>query len=51
MYDKERSEYIRAGFNIRRDCFAFDQERRMCKALKELYCACEECKFYKKKNG
>jgi hypothetical protein len=32
---------------IKKDCFAYNEEKRECAALKELYCYNEECKFYK----
>ena len=31
----------------RKDCFAYDKERNNCKALNDLYCRREKCKFYK----
>jgi hypothetical protein len=41
-------------FEVKEDCFAFREvefpsgkTRRGCDALKLLYCASEECKFYK----
>ena len=36
---------------MNRDCFAFVEknEHQGCRALKELYCKKEECKFYKNK--
>lgn len=40
--------------NVKEDCFAFREvvfpsgrTRRGCDALERLYCATEECKFYK----
>lgn len=32
---------------IREDCFAYNEKTKECDALKELYCAKENCKFYK----
>ena len=32
---------------VKTDCFAY--EKGECKALKELYCRTEKCKFYKPK--
>ncbi|MFR3938656.1 MAG: hypothetical protein ACLTY8_02935 [Lachnospiraceae bacterium] len=39
---------------VRRDCFGFDarcgaRKTDRCTALTKLYCATEECKFYKTK--
>jgi hypothetical protein len=35
----------------KKDCFAYKNEniQRGCLALKKLYCKCEKCAFYKKK--
>ena len=33
---------------VKEDCFSFDEHRKKCKALKELYCEKEICNFYKK---
>lgn len=37
---------------IEKDCFAYTEKKRNqeCKALKELYCEKEKCKFYKRKD-
>lgn len=36
------------GFEVMTDCFAYDKNRRECKALNELYCEKEgQCNFYK----
>lgn len=32
---------------IKNDCFAYNEEKRTCTALTELFCCKEECKFYK----
>lgn len=35
---------------VKRDCFAYREKTEYlgyCTALRELYCRCEECKFYK----
>lgn len=32
---------------IKTDCFAYRTDPVRCTALKELYCRCEECHFYK----
>ena len=37
------------GFEIKKDCFAFNKNTNKCMALKEVYCKKEECKYYKKK--
>ena len=36
---------------VKTDCFAYDcsLKNRQCKALRELYCAKKNCKFYKTK--
>ena len=36
---------------MKRDCFAFAEKNNHqgCRALKELYCKKEECRFYKRK--
>lgn len=37
---------------VKKDCFAYrnkTEDSGFCVALKELYCRCEECKFYKNK--
>ena len=36
---------------VKKDCFAYNEKlvNRSCTALRELYCAKEECKFYKTK--
>lgn len=34
---------------VNEDCFAYDKDKKVCKALDCLYCKKEECKFYKKK--
>jgi len=37
---------------VKTDCFAYNAAIvRKCTALDELYCAKEECKFYKSKNN
>lgn len=36
------------NFEIKTDCFAF-KSNHTCSALKALYCAKENCKFYKRK--
>lgn len=41
----DRREFIKNAFRIKQDCFAYCD--RGCKALTELYCAYEDCKFYK----
>ena len=34
------------------DCLLYDENRQICKGLKELYCKKDEqCKFYKQKEG
>ena len=40
-----------AEIKIKADCFAYDPtlKNRPCKALTDLYCAKENCKFYKSK--
>lgn len=37
---------------MNKDCFAFVEKsgHQGCRALKELYCKKEECKFYKRKS-
>ena len=35
------------GLKVKRDCFAFDSDRRTCKALNDLYCLRGKCSFYK----
>ena len=37
---------------INRDCFAFKEKggHQGCRALKDLYCKNEECRFYKSKS-
>ena len=32
---------------VRKDCFAYVEIPRGCKALEYLYCSQEDCKFYK----
>lgn len=33
---------------VKKDCFGYDKVRKnACRALTSLYCANEECKFYK----
>ena len=32
---------------IRVNCFAYNPERKKCLALNQLYCAYENCRFYK----
>lgn len=32
---------------VKNDCFAYNEEKRTCTALTELFCCKEECKFYK----
>lgn len=34
---------------VNEDCFAYDKEKKDCKALDCLYCKQGECKFYKEK--
>ena len=36
---------------VKTDCFAYDDYVCKCRALKELYCKKEECKFYKPRRG
>ncbi len=35
--------------DIMKDCFAYDDKKKECRALKDLYCNCERCYFYKPK--
>lgn len=39
-------------FEVKKDCFAYDEtkvsDKDRCKALNELYCRKENCRFYKK---
>ena len=35
------------GFQVKKNCFAYDPVRRKCRALNDLYCSYENCKFYK----
>ena len=50
--DKEGKEKIMDNkkYEAKKDCFAYTTNKGtpMCKALKELYCKKENCKFYKK---
>lgn len=32
---------------VNEDCFAYDKKKKKCRALKELECAKNECRFYK----
>lgn len=44
---KEKKEKI----EVKTDCFAYKKEKyggQSCKALRELYCRYEKCKFYKR---
>lgn len=34
---------------VKTDCFAYCKEKNGCRALRELYCASEKCRFYKTK--
>ena len=34
---------------VKTDCFGYSEEKNDCKALRELYCKREKCKFYKTK--
>ena len=36
---------------VRVDCFAYKKDLRKCVALNQLYCAKENCRFYKPKPG
>lgn len=36
-------------FEVKKDCFAYNDIKNNCNALKELYCVKENCKFYKTK--
>lgn len=33
--------------DVNTDCFAYDSEKKECKALKETFCRTEDCVFYK----
>lgn len=35
---------------IKKDCFAYNEEKRRCNALNDLYCKKEKCNFYRNKN-
>ena len=37
------------NIEVKKDCFGFDKTKNSCKALKELYCKSEKCRFYKNK--
>lgn len=37
------------NIEVKTDCFGFDKAKQNCKALKELYCKNENCRFYKTK--
>lgn len=36
-------------YEVKKDCFAYNQMMNGCTALKRLYCKEENCKFYKTK--
>lgn len=46
---EQRETKTRVG--TRTDCFAYDKDKRNCKALNGLYCAVEQCGFYKPAKG
>ena len=37
-----------AKIEVKKDCFAYDEAKNNCKALKALYCEIERCNYYKK---
>lgn len=37
--------------NVKKDCFAYDSEKKNCKALNALYCSRENCKFFKQRKN
>lgn len=45
----QRVARIQGGLNLKDDCFAYDKDKRECKALKELVCLTKKCSFYKPK--
>lgn len=36
-------------YEVKKDCMFYDKKRKACKALRELFCKEENCKFYQKK--
>lgn len=45
----EKKGKAKEKIEVKRDCFAYDERRDNCKALKSLYCEFEKCNFYKTK--